>query len=107
MEAISESQYTKIVEAAKNGNMYADGFYTEKILVASMDEIATHFHEQNYPIMALSVFYEMMKILLFGNKSITCAEYNKELENIEKEVPLLEGDEIIEYLIKVLIKYIK
>ncbi len=105
MNKLTYNRYLQVDENVKNGHYGTYEYYTEKILTASIDEIADELNSETNIFMVISKFYKMLLILLFGNKSISYDNYRRELIDFEKEHKTKTADEISEYIISILGKY--
>lgn len=106
MQELTYQRYLETFENVKRGCYGTYEYYTEKILIASIDEIAKEFNDHPNIFITIGKFYEFLKILLFGNKSINFYDYKKELLNFENEHRNKNADEITEYIIFILNKYL-
>jgi len=103
---LTYKRYLETFENIKNGRYGTYEYYADKILIASIDEIGEEFNTHPNIFITISKFYEMLKILLFGNRKISFNDYKKELLNFETEHRNKNADEITEYIILILMKYI-
>jgi len=106
MQELTHKRYLETFENIKRGCYGRYEYYTDKILITSIDEIREEFYNHPNIFITISKFYELLKILLFGNKSINFYDYKKELLNFENEHRNKNADEITEYIISVLKKYL-
>lgn len=106
MEKLTYKRYLQVPDNLKNGYYGTWEFYAEKILDVSIDQVAEELKLDSNIFTVTSKFYEMLKILLLGNKSITFQDYYDELRLFQNSFGTKTADEITEYIIGVLKKYI-
>ena len=106
MKTLTYERYLQSFKNAKNECLGKYEKYTKKKIVVSIDEIAQDLIFDTNIYDSISKFYEIMLILLFGNKSISYDNYRQEIYNFDKEHETKTADEITEYIISVLKKYI-
>jgi len=105
MSKLTYKRYLQVDKNVKQGHYGIYEYYTKKILSASIDEIAEELNTYTNIFSSISKFYEMLLILLFGNKSISYDDYRKELFDFEKEHKTKNANEITEYIISIFAKY--